>query len=65
MAIKTANAAGTAVFPTAGDPSVSARGNVPIDGGSRSYQVWYRNNAVFCTSATYNLTNGVRIDWAR
>jgi len=29
----------------------------------RTYQVWYRNSASFCTSASFNLTNGVRVAW--
>jgi hypothetical protein len=41
------------------------RGGVPINGGLRTYQVWYRNAANFCTSSTFNLTNGVAIQWAR
>jgi len=56
---------GIASYPAPGDLSVSARGGVPLNGASRAYQVWYRNSAVFCTSSTFNLTNGVRIDWAR
>lgn len=58
---------GSAQFPApgSGDPSVSVRGGVPIDGGVRYYQVWYRNAAVFCTSATFNLTSGVSVNWAR
>ena len=57
--------AGNASYPSSGDSSVSVRGMVPIDGGRRAYQVWYRNAAAFCTSATFNLSNGVIIDWAR
>ncbi|MBL8863824.1 MAG: PD40 domain-containing protein [Planctomycetes bacterium] len=38
-------------------------GNIPPTGGTRTYQVWYRNSAVFCTAATYNLSNGVEITW--
>jgi hypothetical protein len=57
--------AGSASFPAAGDPSLSVAGGVPQSGGQRSYQVWYRDSAVFCTSATNNLTNGCYINWAR
>lgn len=56
---------GVAVFPGPTDPSVSVRGQVPADGGTRTYQVSYRNAAAFCTSATFNITNGVIVDWAR
>lgn len=60
-----AAAGGNASFPGPGDPSVTVRGAIPLAGATRSYQVWYRNSAAFCTSSTFNLTNGVRIDWAR
>jgi hypothetical protein len=32
--------------------------------GTRWYQVWYRNAAGFCTPATFNLSNAVRVDWS-
>jgi hypothetical protein len=56
---------GSATYPAAGDPSLTTAGAIPTSGGSRSYQVWYRDAAAFCTSATYNLTNGSFINWAR
>lgn len=31
---------------------------------TRAYQCWYRNSAVFCTSALFNMTNAVQITWA-
>jgi len=31
---------------------------------SRTYQIRYRNAASFCTSAPFNLTNGVEILWS-
>jgi hypothetical protein len=54
---------GVAQFPAAADQPVSVRGMIPMMGGYRSYQVWYRNAASFCTPATYNLTNGLVIPW--
>jgi hypothetical protein len=39
------------------------RGAVPA-GATRTYQVWYRNAAAFCTSDTFNLTNGLVVTWA-
>jgi hypothetical protein len=57
------NSGGMSQFPSAGDPSVSVRGMVPGVGGTRFYQAWYRNNANFCTSAIFNLTNGVQVTW--
>ncbi len=54
---------GAAAYPQAGDPSVSVRGQLPAGGGTRHYQTWYRNAAVFCTPSTFNLTNGLTISW--
>ncbi|MBI5434838.1 MAG: VCBS repeat-containing protein [Planctomycetes bacterium] len=45
------------------DPKISIAGLIPPAGGTFYYQVWYRNNASFCTAATSNLSNGVRIVW--
>jgi hypothetical protein len=56
------NASGKSQYPEAGDPSVSVRGMVAA-GDLRAYQVWYRNAASFCTTATFNLTNGLSIAW--
>ena len=53
---------GAASYPEVGDASVSARGGVGAP-GPRWYQLWYRNAAAFCTSSTFNLTNGVRGLW--
>jgi hypothetical protein len=57
-------AGGSAQYPGPGDASVSTRGLVPPTGGTRTYQVWYRNAADFCTPSTFNLTNGVEITFA-
>jgi hypothetical protein len=48
----------------AASASRSLRGGVPAGGGSRGYQVWYRNAASYCTAATFNLTNGVFVTFA-
>ncbi len=58
------NSAGGSTYPASGDPSVSVRGLVPAAGATRSYQVWYRNAAAFCTTSTFNLSNGVSVTWA-
>src|SRR5207237_825160 len=64
LRIKT-NVAGASQFPETGDPSVSSAGLVPAGGGVRDYQCWYRNSdPTFCTSATFNLTNGLQITWS-
>lgn len=57
------SSASLATYPEAGDATVSVRGAVPA-GGVRFYQAWYRNAASFCTSDTFNLTNGVATTWA-
>jgi hypothetical protein len=56
------NVAGASQFPAAGDPSVSVRG-VVASAGTRTYQIWYRNAAPFCTPSTFNLSNGLEITW--
>jgi hypothetical protein len=57
-----ANVAGASQYPAAGDPSISVRGLVAAP-GTRTYQVWYRNAAAFCTAATFNLSNGLQVTW--
>jgi hypothetical protein len=56
---------GVATYPLPTDISLHVRGGVPLDGGLRAYQVWYRNSAAFCTSAAFNISNGVIVNWAR
>ncbi len=46
-----------------GDPSVSVRGAVSAP-ATRTYQVWYRNVAAFCTPSTFNFSNGVEVIWS-
>jgi hypothetical protein len=63
LASKT-NAGGASQYPGGGDPSISVKGAIPTEGGTRIYQAWYRNAGAFCTSSTFNLTNGLRVAWA-
>jgi hypothetical protein len=56
------NVGGTSHYPGAGNPSVSVKGAITAP-GVRTYQVWYRNAAAFCTPSTFNLTNGVEVTW--
>jgi len=56
------NSAGASQYPAAGDLPVSVRGGVTAP-GTRYYQVMYRDNGAYCTSATYNTTNGRAIGW--
>jgi hypothetical protein len=58
-----ANVAGASVYPDVGELPVSLRGVVSAP-GLRTYQIWYRNAAAFCTPDTFNLTNGLEIAWA-
>jgi hypothetical protein len=53
---------GTSQSPAAGDPLASVR-RACNAGDFRTYQVWYRNAAAFCTPSTFNLTNGVMLTW--
>ncbi len=57
-----ANMGGASQYPAVGDLSVSQRGLVTTP-GSRTYQVWYRNAASFCTVSTFNLSNGLEVTW--
>jgi hypothetical protein len=45
------------------DVPISIRGSIPAVGGTRHYQVWYRNAAAFCTASTFNLSNGLTLQW--
>jgi hypothetical protein len=59
-----ANVGGTSSFPGAGDPKISVKGAIPAGGGTRFYEVWYRDSSLtFCTPATFNFTNGFAVVW--
>lgn len=63
LATKT-NASNQSQYPDVGNPSVSVRGGVPASGGTRHYQVYYRNaTAAFCPPATANWSNGLSVIW--
>ncbi len=57
------NAAGASQYPVVGDLPISVKG-ANAAGGTRTYQIWFRNAAVFCSASTFNLTNGIQIPWA-
>ncbi len=63
LGTRTAAAGASSMGAPAGDVPLSVVGQIPVEGGVRNYQVWYRNAAPFCTSSTFNLTNAVRITW--
>jgi Tol biopolymer transport system component len=56
------NSGGASQYPSGAAPSVSQRGQVAAP-GTRTYQIWYRNAAAFCTPSTFNLSNGITVDW--
>jgi hypothetical protein len=58
----TSNSAGASQYPFGAAPPVHVKGSVNTP-GTRTYQVWYRNAAPFCTASTFNLTNGREISW--
>ena len=59
-----ANVGGTSSFPGAGDPKISVKGAIPAGGGTRFYEVWYRDTSLtVCTPATFNFTNGFAVVW--
>jgi hypothetical protein len=45
------------------DPHISLRGALPPGGGTRYYQVWYRDVIPFCTPAGFNTSNALTIVW--
>ena len=57
--------AGTATFPGASPVTLSQAGGTPPGSGITAwYQAHYRNaDATFCTSATFNTSNGYVITW--
>lgn len=64
IATRVASALGTVSYGKGipGDVPVHTRGQVYAPGW-RYYQLWYRNSAAFCTSATFNLSNGFALEW--
>ena len=57
------NGNGSSQIPAPNEARISVRGGVASP-GTRTYQVWYRNVAAFCTPAGFNLSNGLEITWA-
>jgi hypothetical protein len=57
---------GSASYPAALDPRISAKGAIPPSGGKRHYQVSYRQANPPCTpapSTNSNRTNGLTVVW--
>jgi serine protease len=58
-----ASTSGDAAYPSGAQTPVSVRGQISVP-GQRTYQVWYRNAAAFCSADPFNLTNSVSAQWA-
>lgn len=61
LGVKTASG-GNSQYPEAGDLSISERGGA-LAGQTLRYQIWFRDPPNFCTSYTYNLSNGLEVAW--
>jgi hypothetical protein len=57
------NSLGSSQYPVGADQPISVRGACNA-GDVRTYQIWYRNAAAFCTANTFNLSNGWQQVWA-
>jgi hypothetical protein len=56
------NSSNGSMYPQSGDLPISQRGALPLGGGTRMYQAWYRNPGGPCGTGT-NLTNGIQVTW--
>lgn len=56
------NSSNGSSYPGGGDLPISIRGAIPVIGGTRTYQAWYRNPNGPCNTGS-NLTNGVQVTW--
>jgi len=61
LGVKTASG-GNASFPQGSDPLLHVKGQIPPAGGTRYYQVWYRNVSGPCGNFS-NFTNGLMVLW--
>jgi hypothetical protein len=52
----------SAQYPGVSGIPISIKGAIPIAGGVRTYQAWYRNATGPCGSG-FNLTNGLLVTW--
>jgi hypothetical protein len=69
MYVRNANA-GALLLPGPADPSLSLRsaqlGDPLASGSVRGYQVYYRDpSTLFCTAATFNVSNALRVEWVQ
>ena len=55
---------GMSSYPTGAQPKVSLKGAIPPGGGTRFYEIWYRDPLMtFCMPETFNFTNGFGVVW--
>jgi len=56
--------AGSATYPGGLTPNPISIGGGPISAGNtKRYQCWYRDSAAFCTTSSFNTSNGVSLTW--
>jgi len=65
MGLRSASAQGTVDrgCGVSGDARLSAVGQVPLTGGTRYYQLYYRNAGSFCAPEQWNTSNGLSLEW--
>ncbi len=62
LAVRSVSGGGD-TYPHVGELGVALKGMVPAGGATRTYQVVYRDAAMFCTSSTFNTSNAYTIAW--
>ncbi len=55
--------AGTASYPGGLTPNQIHIGGSALNGDIKHYQCWYRDAIAFCTPSTFNLTQGITLQW--
>ncbi len=63
LLLRSSGPTGILMIPSGADPAISVMGAVPAAGGTRYYQLIYRNNGGPCGYGA-NGTNGVSVVWA-
>ncbi|MCY2961488.1 MAG: PQQ-dependent sugar dehydrogenase [Planctomycetota bacterium] len=57
------NSVNQSAYPEILDVGIAIKGMITSGPQTRTYQVWYRNAATFCSVDTFNLTNGLSVVW--
>lgn len=64
LVVRTTSATGTFTYPDlVTDPRISVADSLTPAGGTRIYQLVFRDAAPFCTAGTYNTTNALAVTW--